>query len=47
MLGELRRVSDVYERPQLEVEEIDRDLVKLTPSQLRDQLVAYGVLKLH
>ena len=43
MLGELRRAGG-YSRAGLTVEELDRDLVKLTPTQLRAQLADYGIL---
>ena len=44
MLGELRQAAHVFERPALAVDEVDRDLVKLTPPQLRAQLGEYGLL---
>lgn len=44
MLGELRQASTDLPRSSLVVDEIPRDLVKLTPPQLRDQLTSYGVL---
>lgn len=40
MLGILRTKLDVA----LPIDEVDRDLVKLTPPQLRDRLVSYGLL---
>jgi protein required for attachment to host cells len=43
MLGRLREVQSELPR-NLTVEEVARDLVKLTPSQLRDQLADYGLL---
>ncbi|MBL0215274.1 MAG: host attachment protein [Myxococcales bacterium] len=43
MLGELRQVAS-FERPGLEIEETARDLVKLTPHQIRTQLGEYGLL---
>jgi protein required for attachment to host cells len=42
MLGRLREL--VKERPGLRIDELPRNLSKLTPSQLRDQLAAYGLL---
>ena len=44
MLGRLRDVIGALHRPELAISEIPHDLVKLTPSQLQDQLVSYGVL---
>lgn len=44
MLGELREAGTTLTRDSLAVDEIPRDLVKLTPSQLRDQLTSYGLL---
>jgi protein required for attachment to host cells len=44
MLGQLREVIGTLHRPDLVVDEIPRDLVKLTPSQLREQLATYGLL---
>jgi protein required for attachment to host cells len=44
MLGELRGVGDAYRRPDVSVDEMPRDLVKLTPALLRDQLASYGLL---
>ncbi len=44
MLGELRQTLDEIRRPALTVEEIPRDLVKSTPSKLREQLEYYGLL---
>ena len=44
MLGELRNAGAELHRGALVVEEIPRDLVKLTPAQLRDQLESYGLL---
>ena len=43
MLGEIRKVMGPL-RDGLEVDELDRNLVKLTPSQLRDRLTEYGIL---
>jgi protein required for attachment to host cells len=42
MLGELRSAGDLP--TDLAIEEMPRDLVKLTPPQLRDQLAEYNVL---
>jgi protein required for attachment to host cells len=44
MLGELRHAAPTFERTGLEVAEVARDLVKLTPSQLRERLGEYGLL---
>jgi protein required for attachment to host cells len=44
MLGRLRDVIGAVHRPGLAIDEIPHDLVKLTPPQLQDQLVSYGVL---
>ena len=44
MLGELRRAHGELRHAGLAVEEIPRDLVKLTPAELREQLESYGVL---
>lgn len=44
MLGELRQTLDKIRRPALAIDEIPRDLVKVTPSKLRDQLESYGLL---
>ncbi len=43
MLGKLRRVRTALP-DNVDIDEIPRDLVKLTPSQLRDQLASYGLL---
>jgi protein required for attachment to host cells len=43
MLGELRAAGTALSRDSL-VDEIPRDLVKLTPPQLRDRLTSYGLL---
>lgn len=43
MLGELRQVRDGLPKD-VTVDEVARDLVKLTPTQLRDQLADYGLL---
>jgi hypothetical protein len=42
MLGRLREL--IKEVPGLRVDELPRNLVKLTPSQIRDQLASYGLL---
>ena len=42
MLGELRATGDLP--TDIAVEEMPRDLVKLTPPQLRDQLAEYNLL---
>ena len=44
MLGELRGVGDAYRLPDVSVDEMPRDLVKLTSALLRDQLASYGLL---
>jgi protein required for attachment to host cells len=44
MLGQLRDAGLASMRETLEVDEVPRDLVKLTPPQLRDQLASYGLL---
>jgi protein required for attachment to host cells len=44
MLGQLREVTKKLHRPGLIVDELPRDLVKLTPPQLREQLASYGLL---
>ncbi len=44
MLGRLREVIGKLRRPELTIDEIPRDLVKLTPALLQEQLVSYGVL---
>lgn len=43
MLGELRGVGRALRR-EVPFDEVPRDLVKLTPPQLRDQLASYGLL---
>jgi len=43
MLGELRKAQGALPHD-LAVDELARDLVKLTPAQLRDHLVGYGLL---
>jgi protein required for attachment to host cells len=42
MLGELR--TKLGELPLLPIDEVPRDLVKLTPAKLRSQLESYGLL---
>lgn len=44
MLGELRERKDELQREAVQIEELDRDLVKLTPAQLREHLSSYGLL---
>jgi len=44
MLGALREAGRTLSRRDLAIDEVPRDLVKLTPSQLRDQLADYGLL---
>jgi protein required for attachment to host cells len=44
MLGELRAVGSNLSRGAIKIDEIPRDLVKLTPAQLREQLAGYGLL---
>ena len=44
MLGHLRDVTAALHRPGLIIDELPRDLVKLTPPQIRDQLASYGFL---
>lgn len=44
MLGELRQAAHTFERSGLEITEVARDLVKLTPPQLRVRLGDYGLL---
>jgi protein required for attachment to host cells len=44
MLGELRDAGAELRRGELAIDEVDRDLVKLTPAQLRDRLTDYGLL---
>lgn len=43
MLGELRGIGRALRRD-VPFDEVPRDLVKLTPPQLRDQLASYGLL---
>jgi protein required for attachment to host cells len=44
MLGALRDASQPLAREGIELDTLDRDLVKLTPAQLREHLVAYRLL---
>lgn len=44
MLGDLRGAAARLRRGALAIDELPRDLVKLTPSALRTQLADYGVL---
>lgn len=44
MLGHLREVGRELHRDMLVIDEVPRDLVKLTPTELRDQLASYGLL---
>ena len=44
MLGELRQVAHTFERSGLEIAEVPRDLVTLSPPELRERLGDYGVL---
>jgi len=44
MLGELRTAGTKLNHPSLVIDDIPRDLVKLTPRQLRDRLTSYGLL---
>lgn len=44
MLGELRQASEELRRDDLTIDEVPRDLVKLSPSDLRAQLTSYGLL---
>jgi protein required for attachment to host cells len=43
MLGEIRQARTALPRD-IEIDEVARNLVKLTPAQLRDQLASYGLL---
>jgi protein required for attachment to host cells len=43
MLGELRPVLETL-RAELPIDEVPKDLVKLTPARLQDQLRSYGLL---
>jgi len=44
MLGTLREVGGELHRGGLPIDELPRDLVKLTAAQLRDHLTSYGLL---
>ena len=44
MLGELRQAGRALPREGVEIDELARDLVKLTPPQLRAHLESYGLL---
>jgi len=44
MLGELRAAGPELRRSGLAIDEVPRNLTKLTPSELRDQLASYGLL---
>lgn len=44
MLGELRDAADALRRDRLIIDELPRDLVKLTTPQIRDHLADYGLL---
>ena len=44
MLGTLRKAAGSFARDGLTVDEVPRDLVKLTPPQIRDHLSSYGLL---
>jgi protein required for attachment to host cells len=44
MLGALRDVGRELRRDMLVIDEVPRDLVKLAPAELRDQLASYGLL---
>jgi hypothetical protein len=43
MLGELRRAHDAL-ADDIVIDEVARNLVRLTPPQLRNQLASYGLL---
>jgi protein required for attachment to host cells len=43
MLGELRRAHDALP-DDIVIDEVARNLVRLTPPQLRNQLASYGLL---
>jgi hypothetical protein len=45
MLGELRTAAERL-APELELDTLPRDLVKLSPLQLRNHLAQYGLLPL-
>lgn len=44
MLGTLRRAGEDVLPSTVTVDQLSRDLVKLTPTELRDQLASYGFL---
>jgi len=44
MLGVLRELGEDLHHPGLTIEELPRDLVKLTVPELRDHLASYGSL---
>ncbi|HSD85930.1 MAG TPA: host attachment protein [Kofleriaceae bacterium] len=44
MLGEVREVRDELHNDALVIDEVPRDLVRLTTAQLREQLTEYGLL---
>lgn len=44
MLGEVREVRDELHNDTLVIDEVPRDLVRLTPAQLRERLTEYGLL---
>lgn len=44
MLGDLRDAGDELRRAVAVIDEVPRDLVKLTPTQLRARLASYGIL---
>jgi hypothetical protein len=44
MLGTLREVGRELRRDELIIDELPRDLVKLTPPQVRERLASYGLL---
>ena len=44
MLGELREAGSELRRGSLAIDEVPRDLVKFSPTELRDRLAAYGLL---
>ena len=44
MLGELREAGRKLPHEGVEIDELARDLVKLTPAQLREHLASHGLL---
>jgi protein required for attachment to host cells len=44
MLGNVRQAAGSMEREGLKVDEVARDLVQLTPPQIREHLTSYGLL---